>query len=207
VKTFNGQGYIDFDAPAQAVSKQSQDAACQAAGRRARQQMESLAEMKKVLRRLRTGVPLEKMEYDISGGRVAAIVHVLRDSYGFVFDGHGTKSNPYVMRDPLQVPALAGVTDEMKAAYYQLPQWIELRQLRFQCDGYTCVLCRSGDDLQCHHVTYERLFNELLQDLMTVCCSCHETIHQACKLKFPGGISSQYAYQIGWKGPEAWLLP
>ena len=207
MQTFHGQGFIDFDAPAVEVLRSAQDDACKSAGRRARQQMESLAEMKKVLRRLRTGVPLEKMEYDISGGRVAAIVHVLRDSYGFVFDGHGTKSNPYVMRDPLQVPALAGVTDEMKAAYYCLPHWAERRAARFVHDGWSCVLCGTGDDLQCHHVTYERLFEESLQDLMTVCGLCHETIHRACKLKFPGGISSQYACQIGWKGPEEWLLP
>jgi hypothetical protein len=207
MQVFGGQGFIDFDSPPVEVTKQAQQAACDTAGRRARKHMESLAELQKVLRRLRTGLPLEKMEYDISGGRIAPIVHVLRDSYGFVFDGHGTKSNPYIMRDPSQVPALAGVTDEMKAAYYFLPHWIECRSMRFQHDNFLCVLCRTGDDLQCHHVTYERLFEESLQDLMTVCCSCHETIHQACKLKFPGGISSQYAYQIGWKGPEAWLLP
>jgi hypothetical protein len=207
MQVFGGQGFIDFDSPPVEVTKEAQDAACEMAGRKARKHMESLAELQKVLRRLRTGLPLEKMEYDCDGGRVAALVHILRKSYGFAVGGHGTVSDPYVMKDTQQTPSLAGVTDEMKETYYCLPHWHSKRQERFDMDGHACVLCRDTDDLQCHHVTYKRLFREDMSDLMTVCRYHHEVIHTSCKLKFPCGISSEFAYQIGWKGPDAWLLP
>lgn len=38
-------------------------------------------------------------------------------------------------------------------------------------------LCGSHQNLEVHHLTYERFGNELLSDLVTVCEDCHKAIH------------------------------
>jgi hypothetical protein len=60
--------------------------------------------------------------------------------------------------------------------YLQSPQWHALRQAVIQRDG-SCRVCE--DQIECvHHVTYERLFDEDLSDLVGVCQPCHELIHE-----------------------------
>lgn len=57
-------------------------------------------------------------------------------------------------------------------AYLRSSQWKEKRQLildRDQC----CSTCGSIDGLQVHHRTYDTLFNEPLEDLITLCQRCH----------------------------------
>lgn len=44
-----------------------------------------------------------------------------------------------------------------------------------------CYCCGSRKSLQVHHKTYERLGEELLIDLVTVCGRCHERIHITIK--------------------------
>ena len=61
--------------------------------------------------------------------------------------------------------------------YLNTEQWNEKKEHRLALDNNQCVLCFSTNSLHVHHVTYERLFDELPSDLMTVCKSCHETIH------------------------------
>lgn len=63
------------------------------------------------------------------------------------------------------------------SAYIESPQWQRKRSERMAIDRKQCVLCGSVQNLQVHHVTYERLFNEKMQDLMTVCHGCHEVLH------------------------------
>lgn len=205
--TFRGQGLIDFESPHVAVRPDAVKAAERRAGQSAARISESHADQSSVLARLRTGVGLEKMELDWNGGRVAIAIERLRNAYGFRIDGRGTRKTPYVMPDTRQLPTLAGVSEQMKAAYYTTPHWNERRHVRLAHDGFRCLLCTSRDDLRCHHITYENLFGEELRDLMTVCEECHGRIHAACSLAFPSGIRTTYAAQLGWKGHEAWLLP
>lgn len=204
---FRGQGYIGFDAPPAAVRPDAVKAVEKRAGQAAARISESHADQSSVLARLRTGVGLEKMELDWNGGRVAIAIERLRNAYGFRIEGRGTRKRPYIMHDTRQLPVLAGVTEQMKAAYYITPHWNDRRMLRLTTDEFRCLLCDSPDDLRCHHITYENLFREELRDLMTVCDECHNRIHAACSLAFPSGIHTTYAAQLGWKGHEAWLLP
>jgi 5-methylcytosine-specific restriction endonuclease McrA len=56
-------------------------------------------------------------------------------------------------------------------------RWRELRRLVMaRCHG-TCEGCGERPAVQIHHLTYERLGNEMLFDLVAVCMTCHETIH------------------------------
>jgi phage terminase large subunit GpA-like protein len=40
-----------------------------------------------------------------------------------------------------------------------------------------CEHCGERRAVQAHHLTYERLGDELLTDLLAVCLECHEEIH------------------------------
>jgi 5-methylcytosine-specific restriction endonuclease McrA len=45
-------------------------------------------------------------------------------------------------------------------------------------DGYCCRLCgRNDDQLHVHHRTYATYAEERLEDLITLCRSCHEHFH------------------------------
>ena len=45
-------------------------------------------------------------------------------------------------------------------------------------DGYACSVCGSTEDLQVHHITYEKCYGEEDEkDLITLCKSCHQKLH------------------------------
>ena len=49
-----------------------------------------------------------------------------------------------------------------------------------------CFCCEDKENrLQVHHITYERLGQELPNDVITVCDSCHVCIHELTKNKTP----------------------
>jgi hypothetical protein len=52
---------------------------------------------------------------------------------------------------------------------------IRLKVLERDCD--ICQKCKERKATEVHHLTYERLGNELLEDLLSVCRSCHLKIH------------------------------
>lgn len=69
---------------------------------------------------------------------------------------------------------------EAKRNYLLSPEWQELRTQVFTRDNYTCQSCGSTKSLNCHHITYERLGNEHLSDLATLCGGpdgCHNKLH------------------------------
>jgi len=43
--------------------------------------------------------------------------------------------------------------------------------------NYLCQRCRARCATEVHHLTYERVFNELASDLLPVCSPCHREIH------------------------------
>jgi hypothetical protein len=61
--------------------------------------------------------------------------------------------------------------------YIKSDVWLEKRHRVWRRDGMRCVECGSAMNLQCHHLTYENLGNEPLQDLVTLCRSCHSEKH------------------------------
>jgi hypothetical protein len=77
--------------------------------------------------------------------------------------------------------------------YYKSPQWADLRERTLQRAGYVCEQCRVNRAKQAHHLTYERLGNELLNDLLAVCISCHEELHGIDRQKFMAQIGEAAA--------------
>jgi len=63
------------------------------------------------------------------------------------------------------------------SSYMQSPKWQEIREIRLFVDSNKCQSCGNGEQLQVHHITYKRLGNEDIDDLVTVCKQCHKELH------------------------------
>ena len=67
-----------------------------------------------------------------------------------------------------------------KGKYHQYlftPEWKEKRELAFQRDNYTCQECKKHPAIHAHHLTYDRIYHEKIEDLQSVCAECHAEIH------------------------------
>jgi hypothetical protein len=61
--------------------------------------------------------------------------------------------------------------------YINSPAWREKREERLRVDGWQCTRCETSEHLQVHHVNYDRLGNEEIDDLLTLCEGCHAKEH------------------------------
>lgn len=174
----------------------------------AREYNEGLDKQRRALAALRRApVTKKRWEEFFPGARLAPTIEQLRNAHGFTILGDGSIEKPYRLEDRCQTPQRVAVTDAMKEAYYLNDHWIQIRQDRLRYDGYSCLLCRSDEFLQIHHIKYV-LFAEKHWHLMTVCRECHEQIHEFARLKFPSGMSAEHAIRLGFKPKwEPWLLP
>lgn len=60
------------------------------------------------------------------------------------------------------------------------PHWRFKRETRFNIDKGICQSCGKTiylNSFHCHHKNYNSLFNEDMQDLISLCYSCHQEIH------------------------------
>lgn len=62
--------------------------------------------------------------------------------------------------------------------YLLSPQWKALREAILIRDNYTCQFCKQTEATEVHHLTYENLENESLNDLISCCKSCHLKQHE-----------------------------
>ena len=72
------------------------------------------------------------------------------------------------------------ISAEAKAAYLQSPEWHILKNQRLIIANYKCECCGATTQLECHHITYERLTREHIEDLVILCGGsngCHQKIH------------------------------
>ena len=67
---------------------------------------------------------------------------------------------------------------EQKQEYLHSPEWQQLRALVFTRDKHTCQLCGSQSALNAHHITYEHFGAESLDQLTTLCTTCHTALHK-----------------------------
>jgi len=63
-------------------------------------------------------------------------------------------------------------------AYLKTSEWKAKRDQSLERDGYRCRACNSSEKLHVHHRTYARRGNEDINDLTTLCQSCHEHFHK-----------------------------
>lgn len=55
--------------------------------------------------------------------------------------------------------------------------WKEKRRRVLKRDNYQCQACLNRKAEHVHHLTYDRVFNEPLFDLTSVCTPCHKALH------------------------------
>lgn len=58
--------------------------------------------------------------------------------------------------------------------YLASREWALLKEAVKKRSGGLCERCKFGFYEQTHHLTYERIGNELLGDLLGICTPCHE---------------------------------
>jgi hypothetical protein len=66
---------------------------------------------------------------------------------------------------------------EKYQAYLCSREWSEKREKVRKRAGGNCERCRVFPMDACHHLTYERKYNELLEDLQASCDFCHQFTH------------------------------
>jgi hypothetical protein len=62
------------------------------------------------------------------------------------------------------------------SAYLQSSHWHDFKKWVKQKQCFCCSA--RAVPLQVHHITYERIGDELPKDVVTVCDKCHEVIHE-----------------------------
>ena len=82
------------------------------------------------------------------------------------------------------------MTKEEYKEYLQSEDWQLIRMARLRADNFTCQKCGSKQNLQVHHLTYERVGCECIKDLTTLCKNCHSEVH---------GIKEVNKMGIVWK--------
>jgi len=56
--------------------------------------------------------------------------------------------------------------------------WRDKRQRVLERDKYMCQACLKRKATIAHHLTYKHVLNEPLFDLVAVCQTCHDALHQ-----------------------------
>ena len=66
---------------------------------------------------------------------------------------------------------------EKYSAYLCSREWSELREAVRKRANNKCERCMVMPMDACHHLTYERKYQERLEDLMSICNYCHDYTH------------------------------
>lgn len=61
--------------------------------------------------------------------------------------------------------------------YIQSEDWKLKRKQVLIRDNNLCQICKKVAAEEVHHLTYDNLFNEKLEDLLSVCKICHKELH------------------------------
>lgn len=72
--------------------------------------------------------------------------------------------------------------------YLQSSHWKDIRRQRLAMDGFQCSICGTAKNLEVHHLTYERLGHEDLDDLVSLCKRCHAIVHEKDKKKVENDV-------------------
>lgn len=86
------------------------------------------------------------------------------------------------------------MTKEEYKYYLQSNDWDLIRNFRLSEDNHTCQRCGIKYGLQVHHLTYERVGSEYIEDLITLCGDCHKWIEK--KKYISGGLSKEQQLRL-----------
>jgi hypothetical protein len=74
--------------------------------------------------------------------------------------------------------SLFPITPDQYTEYLKSAKWRVRRDKALRRDKHQCAECGSKFNLQVHHLTYERVGDELIEDLKTLCRKCHTGKHK-----------------------------
>jgi hypothetical protein len=63
-------------------------------------------------------------------------------------------------------------------SYMKSPAWKKKREQALKYHGKFCHLCKTPFSLHVHHLHYDTLYKEKMEDLMVLCKACHEGVHE-----------------------------
>lgn len=61
--------------------------------------------------------------------------------------------------------------------YLLTPHWQEMRRKALRHNFGRCCACGNREDLNVHHLNYDNLYHENVEDLSVLCRRCHEIYH------------------------------
>jgi len=61
--------------------------------------------------------------------------------------------------------------------YLRSEKWKTFKSSLIEQRGLNCEKCGKNGSLDAHHLTYERIFNELPEDIILLCKDCHKKEH------------------------------
>ena len=91
-----------------------------------------------------------------------------------------TRSNRRAVREYVEDRSTNYIPYRLYKEYLKSLRWQGLRSKRLKLDEYTCQDCSkelTTTNAHVHHLTYKRLGDERMSDLVTLCRSCHELRH------------------------------
>ena len=94
----------------------------------------------------------------------------------FWLDGSDTLEQEFPYRFADEVPIVVGDTIVMlviPTKHKYTSHFKSMRPLVLERDGHQCRECGKHENLHIHHITYQNEGSELLDDLITLCGSCH----------------------------------
>ncbi|AFO91729.1 hypothetical protein D1822_09875 [Phaeobacter inhibens] len=62
--------------------------------------------------------------------------------------------------------------------YLASDKWAVKRRAVMERDSQRCQACLTRDATEVHHLTYDRIFEEPMFDLVAICRRCHEKLHE-----------------------------
>ena len=63
--------------------------------------------------------------------------------------------------------------------YLKSDEWKKKRLERLKIDKFTCQICnKQSGRLDVHHTTYQNIYKENINDLITLCENCHKKLHE-----------------------------
>lgn len=120
------------------------------------------------------------------------VISFIVDPKKFIREIKKIPSNFKEQKEREQDDILLSLFKNNKSQYMKSEMWQSKRLEVLRRDNHKCVVCNKKDNLDIHHISYENVGNESLDDLVTVCRKHHQLIHD------------RYGYDYHSRFPIVW---
>jgi hypothetical protein len=85
--------------------------------------------------------------------------------------------------------------------YYRSPEWQYTRRQKLEQVGNRCERCGKAGRLDVHHLSYDNLYDERMEDLKALCRDCHGPADY--EREYSSGLSTYLEKRFG---ENAWMI-